>query len=399
MHITAIIAEYNPFHNGHLYQLSKIKKDLESNYVVSIISGNFTQRGLPTIIDKFHRTRMALASGIDMVIELPTIYATASAEFFARGAISILDKCNIVSALCFGAESPDLQIFKQISELLLDEPSGYKTHLNNLLKSGYSYPSARSHAICKHFNNPSLEHFISSPNNILGIEYLKALQYYFSPILPISIQREITNYKDKTIYSNLASASAIRKALEINEIEQLANAMPKECLQILLEHKYPDINKLYDLVCYKLMTGPKSEIYSTFDVPANLINSIYNSLGQVTTYRMLAEKLTSKTYSKATVYRSLLKIILGIYPDKYDGDYVRVLGIRESSKNLLSLLYKQSRIPVITNAKAATSSRFSDKQLNSLNTDILATNLYSILNGDNSLYNADFNKKFIIYPS
>ncbi|OOB77632.1 MAG: hypothetical protein BEN19_01605 [Epulopiscium sp. Nuni2H_MBin003] len=378
MNTTAIIAEYNPFHNGHLYQLRKIKQDLKSDYIISIISGNFSQRGTPCIVDKFLRTQMALVAGVDLVIELPAIYASSSAEFFARGAISILDKSHIIDTLCFGAELPDVSLLDSISKLLLAEPVYYKDILSKKLRSGMSYAVARSASICEYLNDNSLIDFLKLPNNILGIEYYKALNYYSSPIMPYPIQRAVANYHDQNIYSKFASASAIRNAISIGD--DIKNVMPEQCGNLLMQNiNNININMLLDFLRFKLLTVPKEKIYSTWDVPSNLINTLYKVINNNSEYTGIVKSLTSKTFSTATVYRSLLRIILGVNED-FNCDYIRVLGVRQGSMPLLNLLCKNSDIPIIVNVNKDVQ-HLNKECRYSFEKDLLATNLYNLIIG------------------
>ena len=171
--ILGIIAEYNPFHNGHLYHLENSKKITGCEYTIAIISGNFTQRGSTSIVDKWQKTKMALSNGIDLVIELPTLYAISSSENFADGAIKILNSLNIVDYLAFGTETNDISKLDKIAEILSDEPTEYKSILSNELKKGISFPKARENALSIYLNNDEYSNILSFPNNILGIEYLK----------------------------------------------------------------------------------------------------------------------------------------------------------------------------------------------------------------------------------
>ncbi len=380
MIITAIIAEYNPFHNGHLYQINKIKST--SDYIIAIISGNFSQRGTPCIVDKFIRTKMALSQGIDLVIELPTAYATASAEMFARGAITILEHTGIVTNLCFGCEADDITTLSKIASILSNEPAEYKTRLKSYLKTGLSYPNAR-HKALNNFGEFPLD-MLSSPNNILAIEYIKALYQINSNITPFPIKRKISNFHDTTVYAQIASATALRLALHNNKRTDLALAMPSQTLELLDSvDAYPDIEKLFELLHYKLLITKKEELYNIWDVPHKLINSLYNNLNSSTSYTQLIDALTSKTYTRATVSRSLLRILLGITTEP-TATNIRVLGCRK--KELLSQLSQKATLPILTNVR---------NQLYS-ETDILATNLYHLLRNSPKLYNQDYTQSLVL---
>ena len=175
--VLGIVAEYNPFHNGHLYHLMKSKQVAQADYSIAVIGGNFTQRGEPSILDKWSKAESALLNGVDLVLELPTLYATSSAENFADGAIRLLDSLKIVDTISFGSESADINILNDFAEVLYKEPRQYKTLLSTELKKGISYPKARENALMMYLNDiRKYLNVLSSPNNILGIEYLKALK-------------------------------------------------------------------------------------------------------------------------------------------------------------------------------------------------------------------------------
>lgn len=189
--VLGIIAEYNPFHNGHLYHIRESVEQTEADYVVCVISGNFVQRGNTSIIDKWTKAKMAIAQGADLVIELPTIYATSSAENFAEGAIKILDSLGIVDTLSFGIEAKDLATLNNIANVLYQEPKEYVTMLSHELSKGVSFPRARENALMMYLNDiKRYANVLSGSNNILGIEYLKALKKLKSPLKPIGIKRE-----------------------------------------------------------------------------------------------------------------------------------------------------------------------------------------------------------------
>lgn len=196
--VLGIVAEYNPFHNGHLYHLEKSKQDAECDYAVAVMGGNFTQRGSCSLIDKWSKAKMALLNGVDLVIELPVLYSVSSAENFAEGSMKILDSLKIVDKVSFGAECSDVSILNEIADVLCHEPKEYQSFLSHELSKGLSYPKARENALLLFLNgSDKTERYsgvLSSPNNILGIEYIKALKKLGSFIEPHVIERFSADY-------------------------------------------------------------------------------------------------------------------------------------------------------------------------------------------------------------
>ena len=246
--VLGIVAEYNPFHNGHLYHLEKSKKDTGSDYSIAVISGNFTQRGSTSLVDKWEKTQMAISNGVDLVIELPTIYATSSAENFADGAIKILDSLKIVDYVSFGAETPNLSALDHLSEILYYEPKEYKALLSIELGKGLSFPKARENALMMYLNDQkNIRSILNSPNNILAIEYLKSLKKLKSKINPYIIGRFESDYNSKSYTNNIASSTAIRNMLKNNAYNVLPRLMPQSSCAILAKniktgHAIPDIS-------------------------------------------------------------------------------------------------------------------------------------------------------------
>lgn len=242
--VLGIIAEYNPFHNGHLYHLEQSKKQTGCTYSVAIISGNFTQRGSTSLVDKWEKASCALANGIDLVIELPTIYATSSAENFAEGSIKILDSLKIIDYLSFGSECGDIETLDKIANILYKEPKDFKLLLTKELNSnGVSYPKACQNALKAYLtntNNKNCTKYISefsSPNNILGIEYLKALKKYKSKIKPLSIMRYESGHNEVGFNNNFASSTAIRNILK-NDGIKILRKFNSSCNTCYVSSKY-----------------------------------------------------------------------------------------------------------------------------------------------------------------
>lgn len=196
MRICGLITEYNPFHNGHIHHLEEARRQCNADYLIVVMSGNFVQRGAPAIIDKYCRTKMALLGGADAVFELPSLFATSSAEVFARAAVSLLEMMGCVDTLCFGAEDADIEVMKIIAKTLNHEPESVSEDIQDYLKSGMTYPAARAEAL-EHYLSGSISNvheILAKPNNILGIEYLRALDRLHSKIEPVAIKRWHTDY-------------------------------------------------------------------------------------------------------------------------------------------------------------------------------------------------------------
>ena len=245
--VLGIISEYNPFHNGHLHHLSTSKKLTGCDYTIAIMSGNFTQRGSTSIIDKWEKTKIALANGIDLVIELPLLYSISSAENFADGAIKILNSLGIVDYLSFGAETSDINILNRIADILYFEPKEYKTILSHELNKGLSFPKARENALLMYLNDiRTYSNILSSPNNILGLEYLKALKKHNSFIKPICIPRFESEYNSTNFSNNIASSTAIRNLVKNKSFDIIKDLVPSDAYSILMDN-------IKNIVKYELM--------------------------------------------------------------------------------------------------------------------------------------------------
>ena len=405
--VLGIVCEYNPFHNGHLYHLEQAKKATGSNYSVAILSGNFTQRGSSAIVDKWSRTEMALKSGVDLVIELPVLYATSSAENFADGAIRILDSLKVVDYVAFGSENSNIDILDDIAKVLHEEPKLYKSILANELKKGVSFPKARESAIISYFSNDQkYTNILSSPNNILGIEYIKALKKYKSVIKPISIPRFEAGHNDITYSGNIASATAIRNIIKNGSFNVLKRLLPQASYEILLDnikqgHVIPDLSVFEHQIIYNLRKMSESEIADLPDVAEGLEFSIKKSSNSCNNISDFLNTIKSKRYTTTRIQRILLYSLLGITKkdmalSKKVNPYVRVLGLNSRGKFLISEIAKANpKLEIITSVK-----RFLDNSSNKnlkllLDKDIFATNVYTIGYTFDSCSNLDFTKKII----
>lgn len=392
MKTVGIIAEYNPFHNGHLYQLEQAKKLSGADYAIVILSGDFTQRGTPALVDKYARCEMALSGGADLVIELPTCYATGSAEFFARGAISILDKLS-VDALCFGSECGNVDALKRVAHILAEEPEDFKLFLRENLKKGMSFPAARSLALEQYsgFSVASAAYdasLLKSPNNILGIEYLKALYRRNSTMEVYSVMREGAGYLDTDLRNDsFCSALAIRQCIfDGGDSSRLSASMPCEALRILnreLSTGYPvSIDDFSSMLFYRLLSL-QQEGYTAFaDVTEALSDKISGQLMQYRSCSRFCDNLLkSKDLTRTRLNRCLLHILLDIrkqdmaaYADEDDTFYARVLGFRKSSEALFGRL-RDTSLPLISKM-ADSPKQLSPLGLKQLSSDIFAAHLY-----------------------
>ncbi|MBE6025130.1 MAG: nucleotidyltransferase [Cellulosilyticum sp.] len=406
MEITGIIAEYNPFHNGHYYQIHQTKNQTNCDAVVAVISGNFTQRGQAAITDKFTRTKMALLNGVDLVLELPIPIATASAEFFASGAISLFEQSQIITSLSFGSECGNLPLLHKIATSLIHDDSSITPLVKHYLKQGLSFPRARQQALIDFLNHSydtnhtELTEILQNPNNILGIEYIKALTKWHSSIKPFTIKREGAHYHEDCIVGSIASATAIRKALQTGDDYQ--SSMPSSAAQLLTVSSLPSMEKFSAFLHYKLMFSTVEDLYATWDIPKDLINTFIKHISKAPSYEELVNLSTSKTYTRSTVQRSLLRILLdlkttdlGKLSPTIKTPYIRVLGCKKDYTWLLKALTQSATIPVITNLNKQY------KTLNSLQKkwidyELKATQLYAYATSNPRLAMSDFTQSFII---
>ena len=333
--VLGIIAEYNPFHNGHLFHMNESKKSIQADYTVAVVSGNFVQRGDTSLVDKWTKAEMAISNGIDLVIELPLLYSISSAENFAEGSIKILTALKVVDYLSFGSELCDVNILNDFAEVLYTEPKEFVSVLNHELGKGFSYPKAREYA-----------NVLSSPNNILAIEYLKALKKFKSPIQPMSVKRHKVDYHDTRIVNGFASATAIRQIAQTNDIWSLRQAMPKSSFDILYDRlrsgkTVPNLNRFEREIIYTLRKMSVAEIAELPDVTEGLEHAIKNATASCNTIDELLTILKSKRYTTTRLRRILVYALLGITKKDMQlsqkiTPYIRVLGFNQKGKELLS---------------------------------------------------------------
>ena len=405
--VLGIVAEYNPFHNGHLYHLEKSKEDTGSKYTVAIMSGNFTQRGSTSLIDKWSKAEVAIQCGVDLVIELPVLYATSSAENFAEGSIKILDSLKVVDYISFGAETANIEVLSKCADVLYREPRRYKTLLSHELKKGLSFPKARENALMMYLNDiRTYTNVLSSPNNILGIEYLKALMKLKSNIQPVSISRYEAGYNDLSYTGNIASSTAIRNIIKNNGFQALLNLMPAPSYTTLVNnikagHVVPDISVFEKEIIYNLRKMETQEIAELQDVSEGLEFAIKNAANSCNSMVEFLNIIKSKRYTTTRLQRILLYALLDITKkdieiSKKTQPYVRVLGLNKKGKFLISEIAKANpKLEIITSVK-----RFTDKNSNKnltamLDKDIWGTNVYTLGYEEDSWNNLDFTKKII----
>ena len=405
--VLGVIAEYNPFHNGHLYHLENSKKYTNCDYSIAIMSGNFTQRGSTSIIDKWSKTKIALLNGIDLVIELPVLYSISSAENFAEGSIKILNSLGIVDYLSFGSEIADINALDKIADILYLEPNEYKTILSQELKKGLSFPKARENALIMYLNDiKTYSNILSSPNNILGIEYLKALKKHNSNIKPITISRFASEYNSTNFSNNIASATAIRNLVKNKNFDIIKDLVPSNTYSVLMGnvengHIIPDLNIFEKEIIYVLRKMSIEEIANIPDVSEGLEFAIKNTANSCNSITEFLNIIKSKRYTSTRIQRILLYALLGITKkdmeiSKNTLPYIRILGFNENGKNLISEISKKNpNIQIITSVKKFIDANTNKNLEQLLNKDIFATNVYTIGFNNDSINNLDFKNGII----
>lgn len=382
MQVLGIIAEYNPFHNGHAFQLETCKRIANADYVIVVMSGNFTQRGECAALNKFTRTKMALLGGADLVIELPVHAACASAGYFADGGIALLCHTGVVTHLGFGSESGDLDFLLQASDILYNEPEIFKTALSDAQRSGMTYATARQKAL---FSVCPTAGTLLTPNNILSLEYINALRKRNSPIQPVTVKRQKTGYHDLSMDSPICSATALRHAAKSDsDTTDYKNYMPDGAANLFADSlkccRAITNNDFSDMLYYALTGGCTYK--NIFDIDEALSNRILKHKLQFTDFDSFCMLLKSRNYTYTRICRAMYHLLLNITKESGQrffaldsAPYLRLLGFKKSAAPLLHALKGNSDIPVIT--KAADASAILDSDAAAIfNENLFADNMY-----------------------
>jgi len=373
MKVLGIIAEYNPFHNGHLYHLNQSKSLCHADYTICVMSGNFIQRGEPAIINKWARTEMALSSGMDLVLEIPCVYAMASAEFFAYGSVKILDSLGVIDYLCFGSEQGSLDELDLIAQTLHNEPEAFKSMLKHELNKGMSFPSARESALDSYWdylgvyeNKLDVKKIIRSSNNILAVEYLKAIKKLRSTIKPIKIDRVINTYDAEQLTGSISSATSIRRHILglagsscENELENVLPASTHSIVKREFEHGRGPVysqsfGKILIAAVRRMTAGQLKALPYVSEGLENRIKDAANTSGTLDEF---IDKISTRRYPNTRIQRSLFSILSGMTGEELDTfnrhggpQYARVLGFNKRGQHLLAKMNKTSSLPIITKA-------------------------------------------------
>lgn len=418
MKILGLIVEYNPFHNGHLYHLKNSIEKTKATHTIAIMSGNFLQRGEPALFDKYTRAYAAVKNGVDLVIELPTMFACQSAEIFSHGAISTLNSLNCVDSICFGSEEGNIDILYTISKILVNEPNEFKISLKKYLDDGMLFPTARSLALFDYINkfnllNISKEKLLSilnSSNNILGLEYIKSILKLNSNITPYTITRIQSEYNSEKIDSNICSATAIRKQLkDLGNINSISSVVPYNTFETLKDkinnNFYPMFDDNYFDILSSIIVRDMNILNTYFDVNEGIENKIYQSIFASNTLTDLRESIKSKRYTMTKVKRTLNNILLGItkndmakVKDINSVPYIRILAFNDKGREIIKKIKNNSEINIINKFSNVSFSKDDDIFKTLIDYDIKASNLYNLIYYKNNINQLKGPMDFYISP-
>lgn len=377
MNFCASVCEYNPLHFGHCRHLNYMKNTLNAKNVLVIMSGNFTQRGEPALLNKFARARQAVLAGADIVLELPTVFSVSNAEIFSKGAIKILNSLNCIDGLCFGAETDDGKEFIRIASILNSETDEFKSLLSSYLKSGVSFAKAKFETL-KTLNKDIDENLFLLPNNILGIEYTRAILELDSKIQIFPLLRENT-HNDDTLQQIITSAKSIRTAISRGETAKIQNNVPPFVYEDL-----QNVSKSFDnLILAKVLSESSESIAEILDCSEGLNNRLKELAKKSLTVDELVENATTKRYTSARIRRILISNLLGIkkefvFKALSSPLYAKVLAINSKKTDIISTLNKNSSIPILTRKSDCDKLDGIAKQ--SFELDTLSNDIYGIVN-------------------
>lgn len=380
MKVTAVIAEYNPFHNGHLYQLRTIRTAEHADWIIVVLSGNFMQRGIPAIVDKYTRCQMALANGADLVFELPVYFALGSAEYFAQGAVSLIDKLGVVDTLHFGSECGDLPLILDCARMIASESCQYQSLLNSYLKQGCSFPAARVRAVAALFPEKETESLLNAPNNILGIEYVKALLQRNSAIKPATLARKGEGYASDVLDTDhFVSANALRNALRAalhdstspeavrphvpgsvydnTSLAAVRPHVPESVYSLLTQQDFLYMDDFSEILLYKLLrdASGKDAFALYYDIREQLSHTLYRHLPAFISFEDFAMQCKSKNLTYTRICRGLMHILLDMTQEHADAlkhndysQYARLLGFSRHGRDLLKSIKANASVPIVT---------------------------------------------------
>lgn len=367
MQIAGIIAEYNPFHLGHAYQIKKIREQLPEAGIIALMSGSFTQRGEPALLDKWQRAELALKGGCDLVLELPFSFACRSAQTFARGGVQLLSRLGIVSTLAFGAESGDLDLLSAAAQKI-DSPA-FQQELHEKIKSGKPYASAVEELLSSEANN----NFIRKPNNILALEYLRALKDV-SNLSPLLIQRQGAGYHNQNLQASLPSASALRLALYEGRPEQIQHSAPPATVQRLRQlgrEELPSMDRLYPALQLSLLRQNREELQQIYGMEEGLENRL-SQAAAAPCYEDFIRQTVSRRYPATRLQRLCLHLLLGFDRetaasfDQAGPLYARLLAAGPRGREMLKEIKARSSLPLLTKTTQFLNSSERKKKLQEL---------------------------------
>lgn len=381
MKAVGLIVEYNPFHNGHKYHLEKAKLKSKADITIAVMSSNFIQRGEPSFLDKWVRTEMAIENGIDIVVELPVFYSNQSAEIFSLGAVGILNKLKVES-IVFGSETGKVELLEKVAKLQVEKKSELDERIQKSMGSGESYPNAMAKAVKEILNIEN----IFTPNNILGIEYIKAILKLESKIKPKTIKREKTDYHSQTIKGEIASATSIRNAIIKGEFEDIKKVVPIETYKILQREAKKDNfvfwDNFYEILKYKIITE-YDKLKNIQDMEIGFENRLYKAVLEADNFNDFFEKIMTKRYTRSRVKRILSHILLDInikITEEVKRDiapYIRLLGVNKKGMRYLKKIKKDEEVEFLTNLKGV-HKKLTKKELEMLKFEEKAFNIYKI---------------------
>ncbi len=349
MNVCGVVCEFNPFHNGHKYLIDILKNEYGFDAVVGVMSGNYMQRGDIAVFDKSIRARAALKCGMDLVLELPAVHAVQTAERFARNAVYVLDSLGVIDSLAFGTEAADTELLKKTAELLAFEPPRFKDALKSELDFGKPFFTARAVAVGRMLGGRAAE-LISGPNNILAVEYIKALLRFESGMKPIAVKRHVSEHDDGVISGKFASASAVRKAL-LSGGGKAFDAVPENLDRLYKNAEIHDIENLSAAIISKLLLSGPDELKYIADIAEGLENKLIAAARGSRSFAELCDNIKSKRYAHSRIRRVVLSAFLGITRADAAAPprYIKILDFNDRGRALLHEAKKTASLPLAKN--------------------------------------------------